>query len=141
MQSRKMGRSFQVRDYGRHVGRREGASRTPETPICSPLCVLSTQRYPAAGRLSTAHCWAAAIIPSNRDSASSNYTVYCFIIHPTLPAPATTLLASTFHWQAYPPSSHTLQSHPVLSHLSIPLVSVNNMLHFNYTFRNSILNS
>lgn len=36
---------------------------------------------------------------------------------------------------------HTLQSHPVLRHLGIPLVSVNNMLHFNYTFRNSILNS
>ena len=107
MQSRKMGRrTFEVRDYGRHVGRREAASRTPETPSCSPLCVLSTRGYPVAGRLSPVHCWAAAIISSNQDSASSNYTVYCFIIHPTLPAPATTLLASTFHWQAYPPSSH-----------------------------------
>lgn len=57
----------------------------------------------------------------------------------------------TLHWLHLPPTPlsfisylpaylplYAPQSHPVLSHLSIPLVSVNNMLHFNYAFRNSI---
>lgn len=129
-------KTFQVRDYHRHLGRRKGVFSIPKIPPCCPLPVLST------GQAGSALCTVgpAAIIHSSEDSASSNYVVYCSIIRPTLAAAATACLPSfptcklTLHL-------HTPWSYSVLSHLGIPLVSVSNMRHFNCTFRNSIVNS
>lgn len=129
-------KTFQVRDYHRHLGRRKGVFSIPKIPPCCPLPVLPT------GQAGSAPCTVglAAKLHSSEDSASSNYMVYCSIIHPTLSAPATACLPS-FPTCKLTLQLHTPRSYSVLSHLGIPWVSVSNMRHFNYTFRNSILNS
>lgn len=100
-----------------------------------PTVVAACSPYSAG---SSARCSVGpAAISHSSESTSSNYMVYCFIIHPTSAAPATILLAFIFRLLAHLPL-HALQSHPALSHPGSPLVSVNNMLHFSYAFRNSI---
>lgn len=97
-------KTFQVRDYHRHLGRRKGVFSIPKIPPCCPLPVLST------GQAGSALCTVgpAAIIHSSEDSASSNYVVYCSIIRPTLAAAATACFAFISYLQAYPPSAHTV---------------------------------
>lgn len=86
-----------------------------------PSALLGLQQYsPAARRAHHPITW----------SVVSLFTLHRLHLPPTP-------LSFISSLSAYLPL-HAPQSHPVPSHLSIPLVSVNNMLHFNYAFRKMI---